>query len=238
MDFNERGWGIGPKRSHDKGGRKSAGKGAVDLARGSIVVYLSSHTYVHVSGNLRTLRCSCKSAKVAQRNHKCRGRGCLGSRTLSCGCQGHCFLRPPPSRPTGAIPTGDASGGYSGARGRSYSGRGGSTANHGRSGSIANRRKGESNEVRSASGAAVHTSHGGDPCWYGGGRGVGWYNGRKGPGSRSDPSQPLRRRTRRVYRPRVEEFSRGLDWSGRERENSTSEAGNVHGDDFTFYSAC
>ncbi|CAM9992803.1 unnamed protein product, partial [Sphacelaria rigidula] len=88
--------GVEPeKKTHHKGGVKAASRGAVELTRDNTVVFLSSHTYVDTSGIVRTLRCASKPERAAQRRHRCRDCRCLGNCTLSCGCQGRCFLPPP-----------------------------------------------------------------------------------------------------------------------------------------------
>lgn len=93
----------------------------------------------------------------------------LGDCTLSCGCKGHWFLSPNPSRATGETPIGDIAGGNSDGRGRAQRGRGGSTANHGRGRSTAHRRRSEARGASNASRAAVQMHRDGELCWRDGG---------------------------------------------------------------------
>ncbi|CAN0017390.1 unnamed protein product [Sphacelaria rigidula] len=107
-------------------------------------MYLSSHAYVDTSGNVQTLRCTCKPERAAQRRHRCRGCRCLGNCTLSCGCQGRCILPPPTSPATDATFTDNTAAVNIDAHRRRHNGRGGSTANRGRSGSAGKHGRGGS----------------------------------------------------------------------------------------------
>ncbi|CAM9988888.1 unnamed protein product, partial [Sphacelaria rigidula] len=163
VNFNGRGWGIEPeRRTHHKGGVKSSIPAGVELSRVDIVVYLSSHTYVDTSGSVQILRCACNPERTASK-HRCRSCRCLGNCTLRCGCQGRCFLPPPPSRAVAANPAEETGDGQSGARGQSRNGRSRSTAKHSRDGSTASRGMGTASRASSAPGTPVDTTDGEEP---------------------------------------------------------------------------
>ncbi|CAM9709168.1 unnamed protein product, partial [Sphacelaria rigidula] len=117
---------------------KSSSTAGAELSRDNIVVYLSSHTYVDTSGNVQTLRCACNPERAATK-HRCRSCRCLGNCTLSCGCQGRCFLPPPPSRAAAANAAEETGDGQSGAPGRPRNERRRSTTKYAGGGSTASR---------------------------------------------------------------------------------------------------
>ncbi|CAM9320725.1 unnamed protein product [Sphacelaria rigidula] len=181
VNFNGRGWGIEPeRRTHHKGGVRSSSTAGVELSRDNIVVYLSSHTYVDTSGNVQTLTCGCSPERAASK-HRCRSCRCLGNCTLSCGCQGRCFLPPPPSRAAAAKPAEETGDGQSGARGQSRNGRSRSTVKHSMDESAASRGMGAASRASSAAGTHVDTTDGEEPR-----RGAG---GELGGGAHSGPDR-------------------------------------------------
>ncbi|CAM9835732.1 unnamed protein product [Sphacelaria rigidula] len=238
VNYSGREWGVEPeKKTRHEGGVKTASRGAMELTRDNTVVYSSSHAYVDTSGNVQILRCACKPERAAQRRHRCQGCRCLGDCTLSCGCQGRCWLPPPTSLATDATSTDNTAAVNIGTRRRRHNGRGGSTANRERGGSAALRPGSEANGARKAPGVDVNHTHGGAPFWRDGGRVMG-----EGSDPRTDPTS-RNCSDGEGDGPSQDEskFSAGIwigdsdsECSGSEGEDSASEAGKDHDDEFVF----